>query len=88
MKQMVQETQATVAAKEGVYDLWAPEIDPHGDPIFKVAFKTPKGKVLIFEVTSEEYYRLEQGMSGLLRYEGNTILSFGDWIRPFSVSQQ
>lgn len=75
MKQMVQETQATVAAKEGVYDLWAPEIDPHGDPIFKVAFKTPEGKVLIFEVTSEEYYRLEQGMSGLLRYEGNTILS-------------
>lgn len=88
MKQMVQETQATVAAKESVYDLWAPEIDPHGDPIFKVAFKTPEGKVLIFEVTSEEYYRLEQGMSGLLRYEGNTILSFGDWIRPFSVSQQ
>lgn len=86
MSEQVITTQAAVAAKEGVYDLWAPEMDPHGDPIFKVVFETPSGKVLIFEVTSEEYYRLEKGMSGELKYKGNDIISFGQWIRPFSMN--
>ncbi|MCF0258801.1 MAG: hypothetical protein HUJ54_02970 [Erysipelotrichaceae bacterium] len=76
--------EARVAAKEGVYDQIAPEIDPHGDPIFKVAFETPEG-VKIFEVTSEEYYRLEVGMQGLLTYDKNEIVSFGKWIRPFRI---
>ena len=76
--------EARVAAKEGVYDQIAPEIDPHGDPVFKVAFETSEG-VKIFEVTSEEYYRLEVGMQGLLTYKGNEIVSFGKWIRPFKI---
>ena len=76
--------EARVAAKEGVYDQIAPEIDPHGDPVFKVAFETAQG-VKIFEVTSEEYYRLEVGMQGLLTYHGNEIVSFGKWIRPFRI---
>ena len=76
--------EARVAAKEGVYDQIAPEIDPHGDPIFKVAFETPEG-VKIFELTSEEYYRLEVGMQGLLTYDKNEIVSFGKWIRPCRI---
>ncbi|MCF0246746.1 MAG: hypothetical protein HUJ55_07990 [Ileibacterium sp.] len=76
--------EARVAAKEGVYDQIAPEIDPHGDPIFKVAFETSEG-VKIFEVTSEEYYRLEVGMTAPLTYKGNEIVSFGSWIKPFHI---
>lgn len=77
--------QATVAAKQGVYNEVYPEIDPHGDPIFEVAFQTPEG-VKIFWVPSEEYYRLSVGMSGTLTYEGNDIISFGNWIHPFSMN--
>lgn len=78
--------EATVAAKEGNYNIYYPEIDPEGDPIFRVAFETPDG-VKIFEVSSEEYYRLEVGMHGLLEYQGPTIIRFGDWIIPFSMNQ-
>ncbi|WP_304423250.1 hypothetical protein [Faecalibaculum rodentium] len=41
---------AVVAAKEGQYDEIAPEIDPHGDPVFRAAFKTAEG-VKIFWIT-------------------------------------
>lgn len=80
----VKEIEATVAAKQGVYDMIPPEIDPDGDPLFEVAFETPEG-VKIFWINSEEYYRLEVGMHGLLRYKGKEIISFGNWIRPFHV---
>lgn len=79
-----QSIEATVAAKQGVYNLDYPEIDPDGDPLFEVAFKTDEG-VKIFWINSEEYYRLEVGMSGKLVYDGNKIISFGDWIRPFKI---
>ncbi len=81
----VQQAQATVVAKEGVYDLWYPEMDPHGDPIFKVAFQTDQG-VKIFEINSIEYYRLQKGMSGLLTWKGDQLLTFGKWIHPFSMN--
>ncbi len=81
----IQEIEATVAAKEGVYDEIPPEMDPDGDPLFRVAFETADG-VKIFWITSEEYYRLEVGMRGLLKYKGDQIVSFGNWIRPFKIS--
>lgn len=40
---MEQSIEATVAAKQGVYNLDYPEIDPHGDPLFEVAFTTAEG---------------------------------------------
>ncbi|WP_297567300.1 hypothetical protein [uncultured Faecalibaculum sp.] len=75
---------AVVAAKEGQYDEIPPEIDPDGDPVYRAAFKTADG-VKIFWITSEEYYRLEVGMKGLLTWKGDELLSFGNWIRPFSI---
>lgn len=83
---MEQSISATVAAKQGVYNLDAPEMDPHGDPLFEVAFETPEG-VKIFWINSMEYYRLEVGMHGLLKYDGNNIISFGSWIHPFDMNQ-
>lgn len=80
----VHSIEATVAAKEGVYDLTVPEIDPDGCPIFKVAFQTSQG-VKIFNITSEEYYRLEKGMTGKLTWQGDDLISFGDWIVPFKM---
>lgn len=80
----VHEIEAVVAAKEGVYDEIPPEINPDGDPLFRVAFRTDRG-VLIFWVTSEEYYRLEVGMQGMLKYSQDQIISFGQWIRPFKM---
>lgn len=77
--------QARVAAMEGVYDLDYPEMDPHGDPIFKVAFETPEG-TKIFTVNSIEYYRLKEGMEGPLTYKGNDIIRFGNWIHPFNMN--
>lgn len=62
----IQSSPAVVEALEGVYDTTAPEIDPHGDPIFKVAMKTDQG-IKIFEINSYEYYRLKYGMQGQLR---------------------
>ncbi|OLU45850.1 hypothetical protein BO223_03605 [Faecalibaculum rodentium] len=75
---------AVVAAKEGQYDEIAPEIDPHGDPVFRAAFKTAEG-VKIFWITSEEYYRLKVGMKGLLTWKGDELVSFGNWIKPFEI---
>lgn len=83
---MKQSIEAVVAAKRGVYDLETPEIDPHGDPLFEVAFETADG-VKTFWINSEEYYGLEVGMKGLLSYDGSQILSFGSWIHPFSIRQ-
>lgn len=80
MPEQKQQIEARVAALEGVYDQWAPEIDPHGDPVFKVAFETSEG-VKIFWINSYEYYRLKVGMEGLLTYQGDTLISFGDWIK-------
>lgn len=54
-------------------------MDPHGDPIYKAAFKTSEG-VKIFWINSYEYYRLKVGMKGLLTYQGDTLISFGSWI--------
>lgn len=34
---------AVVAAKEGQYDEIAPEIDPHGDPVFRLRSRPQKG---------------------------------------------
>lgn len=85
MKAPIKEIEAVVAAKIGNYNLDYPEIDPDGDPIFRVAFETNEG-TKIFEVSSEEYYRLEVGMQGLLKYQGPEILSFGDWIVPFKMN--
>lgn len=81
---MEQSIEATVAAKRGVYDLETPEIDPHGDPLFEVAFRTADG-VKIFWINSEEYYRLEVGMKGTLVYDQDRLISFGNWIHPFSM---
>ena len=75
---------AVVAAKEGQYDEIAPEIDPHGDPVFRAAFKTAEG-VKIFWITSEEYYCLKVGMKGLLTWKGDELVSFGNWIKPFEI---
>ncbi len=84
MSEPLKKIEAVVAAKEGVYDELYPEMDPHGDPVFKVAFETPEG-VKIFWVNSIEYYRLEVGQRGMLAYEGNDIVSFGQWIHRFKV---
>ncbi len=80
MDQPIQTTVGVVAAKEGVYDTAVPEMDPHGDPLFRVAFRTPEG-VKIFWINSFDYYALEVGMKGELRYQGDTLLSFGHWIQ-------
>lgn len=79
-------TEAEVAAKEGVYDEIPPEINPDGDPLFRVAFRTNDG-VKIFWITSEEYYALKVGMRGLLVYSGKNLISFGNWIHPFTIKE-
>ncbi len=83
---------AVVAAKEGQYDEIAPEIDPHGDPVFRAAFKTAEGVKIFwitseeyYWITSEEYYRLKVGMKGLLTWKGDELVSFGNWIKPFEI---
>lgn len=76
----IQSAEATVAAKEGVYDEIPPEIDPHGDPLFRVAFRTEQG-VRIFWINSYEYYALEVGMQGKLTWSGDKLISFGQWIK-------
>lgn len=87
MSQPVEKIQARVAALEGVYDQWAPEMDPHGDPIFKAAFETAQG-VKIFWISSIEYYRLKVGMEGTLQYQGDTLISFAPWIQAsFDMNQ-
>lgn len=76
--------QAKVVALEGVYDMIPPEIDPDGDPIYKVAFQTPEG-IKIFDINSYDYYALRKGMEGELTYKGDQIIRFGNWIHPFSM---
>lgn len=85
--QTIHEIEAVVAAKEGVYDTQVPEMNPDGDPLFKVAFETGQG-VKIFWINSYDYYALEVGIKGLLRYRNDQLLSFGDWIKQsFNMNQ-
>lgn len=76
----VQSAQAAVAALEGVYDQNTPEMNPDGDPLFRVAFRLEDGSVKIFWINSYDYYALKVGMEGLLRWQGDQLLSFGNWI--------
>lgn len=76
----VESTVATVAALEGVYDRNTPEMNPDGDPLFRVAFRTENGEVKIFWINSYDYYALKVGMEGELRWKGDQLLSFGSWI--------
>lgn len=87
MKEPIQSAEAVVAAMEGVYDEIPPEIDPDGDPLYRVAFRTDQG-VKIFWINSYDYYALKVGMKGLLRWQGKTMLSFGDIIHgSFDMNQ-
>ncbi len=84
--QTIQEIEAVVAAKQGVYETAVLQMDPDGDPLFEVAFETAQG-VKIFWINSYDYYALKVGMKGLLRYKGDQLLSFGSWIKEnFSMN--
>lgn len=88
MSESVQSTTGVVAALEGVYDEIPPEMDPHGDPLYRVAFRTPEG-VKIFWINSYDYYALKVGMEGTLRWQGEHLLSFGNWIHEsFNMNGQ
>ncbi len=76
----IQSIYATLGAKEGVYDRLTPEMDPHGDPLYKAAFKTKEG-VKILWVNSIEYYALHVGDHGLLKYNGDEMISFDHEVR-------
>lgn len=76
----VMKAPAEVAALRGVYDEITPEIDPDGDPLFEVAFRTPDG-VKIFWINSFQYYALRVGMQGELCWQGNKLISFGDILK-------
>lgn len=71
---------ATLGAKEGVYDETSVEMDPHGDPMYKAAFETDQGTVILW-VNSFEYYALHVGQQGELCWKGDSLISFGDVIR-------
>lgn len=71
---------AEVAALRGVYDEITPEIDPDGDPLFEVAFRTPDG-VKIFWINSFQYYALHVGMEGELCWQGDKLISFGNVLK-------
>lgn len=75
-----QSIHALVAAKQGVSDTVTPEIDPHGDPLFEVAFETAQG-VKVFWVNSCDYYALHIGMQGKLVWKGDQFVSFQPWIK-------
>lgn len=79
--QPVESSPAVIRAMQGVYDMWAPEMDPHGDPIFEVAFQTNQG-VKIFWINPIEYSVLKTGQTGILRWKGDEFLSFAPWIKP------
>ena len=53
---------------------------PSPEDMFEVIFRTEHTNTVTLEVSLFEYNVLEEGMSGILVYQGYELLQFGDYI--------
>ena len=57
---------------------------PSPKAFYELIFMT-EGGMKTFEVSVFEYNVVDVGMEGTLVFQGYQLLSFGDWIKEFSV---
>ena len=57
---------------------------PSPEAFYELIFMTEEG-MKTFEVSVFEYNVVNVGMEGTLVFQGCQLLSFGDWIKGFSV---
>lgn len=72
-----------IEKKEGEY-FAIPGKVPSPEAFFELIFMTEVG-MKTFEVSVFEYNVVDVGMEGTLVFQGYQLLSFGDWIKEFSV---
>lgn len=57
---------------------------PSPEDFYELIFMTEEG-MKTFEVSVFEYNVVDVGMEGTLVFQGYQLLSFGDWIKEFSL---
>ena len=72
-----------IIRKEGEY-FAIPGKVPSPEAFYELIFMTEEG-MKTFEVSVFEYNVVDVGMEGTLVFQGYQLLSFGDWIKEFSV---
>ena len=72
-----------IKKKEGEY-FAIPGKVPSPEAFYELIFMTEEG-MKTFEVSVFEYNVVNVGMEGTLVFQGCQLLSFGDWIKEFSV---